>query len=47
MLDIGGIGNQKIAYKDHSEIEFLSLEEYTTMAKKLYQKCLRGSIEHF
>ena len=42
MLDIGGIGNQKIAYKDHSEIEFLSLEEYTTMAKKIISKMSAG-----
>lgn len=42
MLDIGGIGNQKIEYKDHSQIQFLSLEEYTTMAKKIISKMSAG-----
>lgn len=42
MLDIGGIGNQKIEYKDHSQIKFSSLDEYITMAKKIISKMSAG-----
>lgn len=38
LLQINGIGNQKIAYKDHSSIEFDSLKNYLTMAKKTISK---------
>jgi len=42
MLDIGGIGNQKMTYRDHSEIEFLTLNEYTNIAKKILSKFGKG-----
>lgn len=42
MLDIGGIGFQKKEYKDHSKVEFLSLEEYLTMARKIISKMSCG-----
>jgi RNA polymerase sigma factor (sigma-70 family) len=38
LLQMNGIGNQKIEYKNHSEIEFDSLKEYITMAKKTISK---------
>lgn len=38
MIDIGGIGDQKISYKNHNEIEFLSLSEYLLIAKKIISK---------
>jgi RNA polymerase sigma factor (sigma-70 family) len=38
LLQLDGIGNQKIAYKDHSQLEFDSLKEYITLAKKSISK---------
>lgn len=38
MIDIGGIGEQKISYKDHKDIEFLTLSEYILIAKKIVSK---------
>lgn len=38
MLDIGGIGNLKLEYKDHSDVEFLSMEEYWNISKKILNK---------
>lgn len=38
MLDIGGIGSQKLQYRDYNNEEFLSLSEYTLMAKKIVSK---------
>ena len=38
LLQINGIGNQKIAYKDHSQIEFDSLDSYLLLAKKSISK---------
>lgn len=38
MIDIGGIGDQKIAYKNHGDIEFLTMSEYILIAKKIISK---------
>lgn len=38
LLQLNGIGNQKIQYKDHSKIEFSSLNEYMLLAKKSISK---------
>jgi RNA polymerase sigma factor (sigma-70 family) len=38
LLQLNGIGNQKIRYKDHSEINFDSLDHYVTLAKKSIAK---------
>lgn len=38
LLQLNGIGNQKIQYKDHSLIEFDSLQEYMLLAKKSISK---------
>jgi len=38
LLQINGIGNQKIEYKDHSQLEFDSLNTYMTLAKKSISK---------
>lgn len=38
LLQINGIGNQKIQYKDHATVEFDSLKDYLTMAKKTISK---------
>lgn len=38
LLQINGIGNQKIQYKDHKDIEFDSLEQYLLLAKKSISK---------
>lgn len=38
MLDIGGIGSQKLKYRDYSNDEFLSLYDYIIMAKKIISK---------
>lgn len=38
LLQLNGIGNQKITYKNHNKIEFDSLNEYLTMAKKAIAK---------
>jgi RNA polymerase sigma factor (sigma-70 family) len=41
LLQLNGIGNQKIAYKDHSNIEFDSLDHYMLLAKKAISKFSR------
>lgn len=38
LLQLNGIGNQKISYKDHKKIEFDSLHEYILLAKKSISK---------
>jgi RNA polymerase sigma factor (sigma-70 family) len=38
LLQINGIGNQKIEYKDHSQLEFDSLNTYMILAKKSISK---------
>ncbi|NBT09090.1 MAG: sigma-70 family RNA polymerase sigma factor [Chitinophagia bacterium] len=38
LLQLNGIGNQKIQYRDHSEINFDSLDHYVTLAKKSIAK---------
>lgn len=38
LLQVNGIGNQKIQYKDHNSIEFDTLHSYLTMAKKTISK---------
>lgn len=38
LLQLNGIGNQKIKYKDHSTIEFDSLQDYLLLAKKAISK---------
>lgn len=38
LLQINGVGNQKIAYKDHSVINFDSLDTYILLAKKAISK---------
>lgn len=38
MLDIGGIGSQKLQYRDYHNNEFLPLCEYILMAKKIVSK---------
>jgi RNA polymerase sigma factor (sigma-70 family) len=38
LLQLNGIGNQKIQYKDHSTIQFDSLDQYITLAKKAISK---------
>jgi len=38
LLQIHGVGNHKIAYKDHNSIEFDSLETYLLLAKKAISK---------
>lgn len=38
LLQIDGIGNQKIAYKDHTTIKFDSLSTYMLLAKKAISK---------
>jgi RNA polymerase sigma factor (sigma-70 family) len=38
LLQVNGVGNQKIEYKDHATIEFDSLNNYLTMAKKTISK---------
>jgi len=38
LLQLNGIGNQKIQYKDHSTIQFDSLNEYILLAKKSISK---------
>lgn len=38
LLQLNGIGNQKIQYKDHSLIKFDSLQEYMLLAKKSISK---------
>jgi RNA polymerase sigma factor (sigma-70 family) len=38
LLQINGIGNQKISYKDHAEIKFDTLDTYLLLAKKAISK---------
>lgn len=38
LLQLNGIGNQKISYKDHQNIEFDSLHQYILLAKKSISK---------
>jgi RNA polymerase sigma factor (sigma-70 family) len=38
LLQLNGIGNQKIKYKNHSTIQFDSLQEYILLAKKSISK---------
>lgn len=38
LLQLHGIGNQKISYKDHSSVEFDSLDTYLLLAKKSISK---------
>lgn len=38
LLQVNGIGNQKIEYKDHKDIQFDPLKDYLTMAKKTISK---------
>lgn len=38
LLQINGIGNQKISYKDHKNIQFDSLDHYILLAKKSISK---------
>lgn len=38
LLQLHGIGNQKIQYKDHSDLKFESLEDYLLLAKKSISK---------
>lgn len=38
MLDIGGIGNQKLKYREYQNTEFLPLYDYILMAKKIISK---------
>jgi RNA polymerase sigma factor (sigma-70 family) len=38
MIDIGGIGDQKIEYKNHKDVEFSTLSEYILIAKKIISK---------
>lgn len=38
MLDIGGIGSQKLQYRDYNNNEFLPLCDYILMAKKIVSK---------
>lgn len=38
LVQINGIGKQKIVYKQHDQLEFLTLKEYLTLAKKAISK---------
>lgn len=38
LIQVNGIGNQKIAYKDHKQIKFDSLDTYIMLAKKSISK---------
>jgi RNA polymerase sigma factor (sigma-70 family) len=38
LLQLNGIGNQKISYKDHNDIKFDSLPTYVLLAKKAISK---------
>lgn len=42
MIDIGGIGNQKMKYRDHKKIKFMPMDEYWSIAKKILNKFGRG-----
>lgn len=47
MIDIGGIGLQKKEYKAHKNIEFLSLDDYLLMARKIISKMSSGPYKHY
>jgi len=38
LLQLNGIGNQKISYKNHESIKFDSMQEYIVLAKKCISK---------
>jgi len=38
LIKVHGIGNQRIKYKDHSGLEFETLDTYLTLAKKMISK---------
>lgn len=38
LLQINGVGKQKISYKQHDQLEFLTLKEYLLLAKKAISK---------
>lgn len=42
LVTINGIGNPKIQYKDHSNIQFDSLDDYLLLAKKCISKFANG-----
>lgn len=42
LLQLQGIGKQKISYKNHQDIEFDSLNTYITLAKKAISKFANG-----
>lgn len=42
LLQVNGIGDHKIQYKDHSNIKFDSLDEYLLLAKKAISKFANG-----
>jgi RNA polymerase sigma factor (sigma-70 family) len=42
LLNMCGVGKQKIKYKDHTSIEFDSLSEYLLLAKKAISKLANG-----
>lgn len=41
-LQLSGVGDQKISYKDHTTIEFESLDTYLLLAKKAISKFANG-----
>lgn len=47
MMDIGGVGLQKKEYKNHKKIEFLSLDEYILMSRKIISKMGSGPSRHY
>lgn len=42
LLQLNGIGNQKISYKNHESIKFDSMQEYIILAKKCISKFANG-----
>lgn len=47
MIDIGGIGLQKKEYKNHNDINFLTLNEYLIMARKIISKMSSGPYKQY
>ena len=47
MLDIGGVGQQKNTYKNSDDVEFLTLEEYLVMARKIVSKMSSGVYKNY
>ena len=41
LLQLSSIGNQKIKYKNHEDLEFASLKEYLLLAQKTISKFSR------